>query len=101
MTNYTYDDFGKEYDIAGIVTGLNELTGGWLTGLLLIFLFFIIISVNYQNTRDLGASVVTSSFVVFIISSLMWSFGMIGLVYVIVPLTLLLMSVGMRFYGGR
>jgi uncharacterized membrane protein YhaH (DUF805 family) len=101
MSNYTYTDFGREVDFAGIFTGLNELSGGWLAGLFLIFLFFIVISINYQRTNDLGASVITSSFIGFIVAVLFWTADMLDLTYVVVFLVFVIISAGARYLANK
>jgi hypothetical protein len=101
MADYNYTEFGKEADFGSIFVGLNELSGGWLVGIFLIFLFFIVISATYQNTRDFGSSVIVSSFIGFISSVLFMSADMLDVVYVIVFLVILIIGLGVRYLANK
>jgi hypothetical protein len=101
MSNYTASDFGLETNVFGIISGINELTNGWFAALLLIFTFFIMISMNYSNTRDLGASLITSSFITFVVSVLLWAIDMISLYVVVLPLVFLVGAVLMRLIANK
>jgi hypothetical protein len=101
MTNYTSADFGKATNILEQVVGINELSNGWFAGLLIIFLFLIILGITYTFTGDLLRSFTTSSFIVFIIGILLWAIELISLFYVIIPLVFLILGIMVLYFAPR
>lgn len=98
--NYTYQNFSKETNFADIFLGINQLSGGLFFGLLLVFLFFIILIFNYVNTREWNNSVIVSSFICFVVGVLGWIAGLIGMTWIIVLLVMFIISLGIKIIGG-
>lgn len=101
MENYTVTDFMMEPGLDGIIKGLNELTNGWFIGLFLLTLFFIIISMNYNTTKNLSSGLVSSNFIVFILSTLFWALDWVELWVVVIPLVLLVGTIFMILITGK
>lgn len=81
-----------------LLYAVNEATNGWFVGLIVATLFFVVFSINYNTTRDLGSSMVTSSFINFILSTLFWALGLLDIWVVTVLIVFLVGSVLMRFF---
>ena len=99
MSNVT--DFTNATGVHEIIIGLNDATTGWLAGLILLFAFFIFVSMNYTNTRDFGASITTGGFISFIFAVLLWAADLLALYIVVIPLVVFLIGIGVRLIGRK
>lgn len=88
-------------NILDILIGINEASGGWLGGLLLAVLFFIILSsVMTFTMMSFNKALILTSFLLTIISMLMWSINLISLVFAFLPVILLIISIGILLFKG-
>jgi hypothetical protein len=101
MSNYTALDFGKSTSPLDVFVGLNELTGGWFVGLLLLFIFLIALGLVYTSTRDLITSITTSSFITLLLGLLLWALELIELYFIIIPLVILILMIIVMFFSPR
>lgn len=101
MANYTSTDFGKSINLVDIMLGLNELTNGWFSGLLLLFLFLVITALVHSRTEDLVKSITTSSFIITIIGLLFWAVELIELYFVIIALVIFILMIFVLFFAPR
>lgn len=99
--NETNTDVLMSNNILDILIGINEASGGWLGGLLLAVLFFIILSsVMTFTMMSFNKALILTSFLLTIISMLMWSINLISLVFAFLPVILLIISIGILLFKG-
>ena len=88
-------------NILSIFIGVNDASGGWLAGLLLGVLFFIIMSgVMTFTGLEFQKALIMSSFVMVILSFLFWSIELVGLWLGFVFLALLIINIGIQLFRG-
>ena len=93
--NLTWMDSANTlYDVA---TNTNTLTNGGVGIVLLLAVFFtvwMLVNPSDRVSAFIGASTATS-----LVASLLWFVGLIPYSYVIVPIVLVLVGVGIKFFG--
>lgn len=85
-------------NLLDIFNGVNIATNGLLSIVLLVVVFIMVYAGSIKNGTT--AAFMASSFVTTIISVLMWWAGMIGWAIVVVPASIFLIALGLRFFQG-
>lgn|SRR5574343_726606 len=82
--------------LLGLIEGINDNTGGWFAGLLLIAIFILLLmSIN----ADFRTSMLVSSFIITIISAGLWWMGLVSWSYTIIPGIVLIVSLFIKVWG--
>lgn len=76
-----------------VVEGVNDMTGGLYVTLMITAIFFVMFLAMKSKGFDTAATFLTSSFVVSIISVVLFAAGLIGVEILAVPLVLLLVAI--------
>ena len=99
--NETNTDVLMSNNVVEILLGMNEASDGWFGGLLLAVLFFIILSsVMTFTMMSFNKALILTSFLLTIVSMLMWSINLISLVFAFLPVVLLIISIGILLFKG-
>ena len=86
-------------NILDFLVGANNMVGGWLIGVVLLILTFILyISYNHEDIKDAWIAV---SWIMLIITTTVWGLGLVTFSIVLWPLTLLMFAVMYKIFGGR
>jgi len=83
----------------GIVEGVNTASGGWLVGLLMLVMWVLIIMV-FMNKTDNESLVIGSSFIMAIVSGLLFFSGLIPSWVLIIPIIALIGGIAFKYMGG-
>lgn len=88
-------------NILSIFVGINDASSGWLGGLLLAVLFFIIMSGTMTFTAlEFQKALIISSFIMTIISFLFWSIELVELWLGFIFFAILIFSIGIQLFRG-
>lgn len=79
-----------------LVEGVNEATGGWLIGLLLLISWVLMIMV-FQNKADTEGLLIGSSFVMAIVSGLVFFAGLIPGWVLVLPVLGIIVGLGFKY----
>lgn len=82
-----------------LYTGLNQITGGLLS-ILIIFFIFLILNAVFQNNTPLD-NILISSFIISILAGLFWFIGLVGASVALFPLGALIITLLIKFVWVR
>lgn len=97
--NVTSETLGLSVDIYEIFYNVNEASNGWFVGLLLISIYFLVLSLTMNKMTFVKANIY-SAFASFILSLMFWALNMITWVYAGLFLVLLLAYIFSVFTTG-
>ncbi|MBC8147329.1 MAG: hypothetical protein H8E98_05035 [Bacteroidetes bacterium] len=87
MANLTYSQALSNFtgDFPALITNMGDLGSFMMVGLLLGFWVILLIMMS-RTSGDYTKGITSSSFIISVISFLMWSIGLIGLQYVFISM---------------
>jgi len=74
----TSDNVSASAGFIGLLQWLNTVTFGWLSRLILIGLWLIVVSVYYKTKNDIGGGLAIAGFSTFVVTFLFWLGGFSG-----------------------
>lgn len=96
MSNVTID---TAVNLAEVIIGVNTDTQGWLVGMILIFMWIVMLSVSMALKYDFARSIIITSFLTFIFASMFWALGELSMVWAVLPLVVLIIGIGVREFS--
>jgi len=96
--NMTFVDSATS--LIDFVSGVNDLTGGLFIVLTMFLLYIILLSVT-RGQGDNAHIMLAVSFIMLIISGLLWASGLIGWIPLIAPASLFMSMVIYNFFWNR
>ena len=92
MTYYNLSFIENVTGITQIYTGINDQSSGWLSGMILITLMFIMMVVFIQSNYNPKDAYFGTMFIVSLVAILMWAMGSLG--EWVMPICLVLFLIG-------
>ena len=96
MTNITID---QATGIHEVIIALNNETSGWLIGLLLLMIWIVMLNVVMFMGRRFEDAMIYSSLIATILASLLWAADLLSMTFVLLPLVLLVIGIGIKKFG--
>lgn len=97
MTTYNLTGLDNSSGLLPIVTTIDQNSGGWFGGAMLMFLFLILLLTFRKNGNQdafLASSALTS-----LLAGLGFGFGLLSGYTLIFPVTMLIISIVMKIWG--
>lgn len=98
MNETAYNEFVRSSSISDIVINLNAASGGWFGGLLLLFVWFLVLSITNNLGFRFSESFVSASFIATILGVLMFSFEIITMTFLLPPIILLVIGLAILLF---
>ena len=93
---YNFTNVTDANSMYGVFNGLNSLLSGWLATMILAILF-IVIFIIFKDKYDTKVILLVNSFVTTLVAGLFWTAGFISLQIVLIPVSLIAISVFIHF----
>lgn len=99
MSYNVSETIGQSVDIYEIFDSINTVSNGWLVGLILIAVYFLVVGLVISRSTWVKANVY-ANFVTFLLALLFWALEMISWVYAVVFLAMLMLYLFSLFTTG-
>lgn len=83
-----------------VIEGVNTASGGWLIGLFLIVTWVLVIMV-FINKSDTEGLIIGSSFIMAIVSGLLFFAGLIPGWVLVLPVLGIIAGIALKYMGGN
>lgn len=98
MNETAYNEFVRSNNIADILINLNSASSGWFGGLLLLFVWFLVLSITNNLGFKFSESFVSASFIATILGVLMFSFEIISMTFLLPPIIFLVVGLAILLF---
>ena len=95
--NYTVD---VASNLPQILLSINQESNGWFIGLLIMMIWLVLLSTSMLLKYPFNRSLVFSNFLITILAVLFWVVGAISITFMVLPVVLLMLSIGFLLFGN-
>ena len=95
--NYTVD---VASNLPQILLSINQESNGWFIGLLMMMIWLVLLSTSMLLRYPFNRSLVFSNFLITILAVLFWVVGAISITFMVLPVVLLMISIGFLLFGN-
>lgn len=86
-------------NFAELFLSINQTSNGWLAGLILIFIWIVVLSTTMLIRYPFNRAMAFSSSIVSILAVLLWAVGAVSTLFMVVPIVLVMISIGVFLFA--